>query len=302
MYLNEFNKEINFTNNKLNCRYTQQTQKIHTLHQIQYTVAAKNEFGIGEYTQPNLQFFRFRLKRKDVDIFSKACKKINLNHLLEDCDKNTTEIWRNEYNFTNGLQTKSWNNVYETKIRLYYTTITTRSKLESSFRRACNKQRDRICNWNLKIVLALRRHIVMVLKPDTEYSLVIRLFTKSGYNDAAILEFRTDALMNWTIHYWQSVSSCLLLAFIAGFIYLWVTKRKNGTIVFAIFYRDLQSLKKLHANLKVNGSCFRSELFCFRNGLQQKSLRRYISMVTRRRKEYIATQGSNLFHLYKCKM
>lgn len=59
---------------------------------------------------------------------------------------------------------------------------------------------------------------------DTEYNLVIRLFTKSGYNDAALLEFRTDALIELTIIL-ASVSSCLLLAFIAGFVYLWVTKR-----------------------------------------------------------------------------
>lgn len=64
----------------------------------------------------------------------------------------------------------------------------------------------------------------MLFLLDTEYTLVIRLFTKSGYNDAASLEFRTEALIELTIIL-AGVSSCLLLAFIAGFIYLWVTKR-----------------------------------------------------------------------------
>lgn len=59
---------------------------------------------------------------------------------------------------------------------------------------------------------------------DTEYYLVLRLFTKSGYNDAAVLQFKTDSLIELTIIL-ASVIGCLLLAFIVGFIYLWVTKR-----------------------------------------------------------------------------
>uniref|UniRef100_A0A1I8PP92 protein-tyrosine-phosphatase n=1 Tax=Stomoxys calcitrans TaxID=35570 RepID=A0A1I8PP92_STOCA len=103
------------------------------------------------------------------------------------------------------------------------------------------------------------------LKPDTEYDLVIRLFTKSGYNDAALLDFRTEALIELTIIL-AGVSSCLLLAFIAGFIYLWITKRikwqrESGHGIedsfgdisskkFAIFYRELSKPEKIAREFK----------------------------------------------------
>ncbi|XP_075165181.1 protein tyrosine phosphatase 52F [Haematobia irritans] len=103
------------------------------------------------------------------------------------------------------------------------------------------------------------------LKPDTEYDLVIRLFTKSGYNDAALLDFRTEALIELTIIL-AGVSSCLLLAFVAGFVYLWITKRIKwqresghgiedsfGDIAskkFAIFYNDLSKPEKIAREFK----------------------------------------------------
>lgn len=62
------------------------------------------------------------------------------------------------------------------------------------------------------------------LKADTEYHMVVRLFTSSGYNDAALLEFKTDAAIKVTLII-VSVCSCLLLAFVLGLVVLWVRKR-----------------------------------------------------------------------------
>lgn len=62
------------------------------------------------------------------------------------------------------------------------------------------------------------------LKADTEYNMVVRLFTSSGYNDAALLEFKTDAAIKVTLIL-VSVVSCLLLAFVLGLVVLLVRKR-----------------------------------------------------------------------------
>lgn len=62
------------------------------------------------------------------------------------------------------------------------------------------------------------------LRPDTEYHMVVRLFTTSGYNDAALLEFKTQAAIKVTLIL-VSVCSCLLLAFILGLVVLYVRKR-----------------------------------------------------------------------------
>lgn len=62
------------------------------------------------------------------------------------------------------------------------------------------------------------------LKANTEYHMVVRLFTSSGYNDAALLEFKTEAAIKVTLIL-VSVCSCLLLAFILGLLVLYVRKR-----------------------------------------------------------------------------
>ncbi|XP_037826441.1 receptor-type tyrosine-protein phosphatase eta isoform X1 [Lucilia sericata] len=162
--------------------------------------------------------------------------------------------------------TKSWNNVYEDKnsdcITQYQTTP---AHWNPRSRRAATSNEIEFVIGTEDCVGSSSAYCNGPLKPDTEYSLVIRLFTKSGYNDAAILEFRTDALIELTIIL-ASVSSCLLLAFIAGFIYLWVTKRIKwqreschgiedsfGDIIaknFAIFYRDLSKPEKIAREFK----------------------------------------------------
>lgn len=93
------------------------------------------------------------------------------------------------------------------------------------------------CNGPLKpgrqtmLLLSIRYSLVFfcnlvygVIFIDTEYDLVLRLFTKSGYNDVAILEFRTEALIELTLII-VGVSSSLLLALIGGYVYIWITKR-----------------------------------------------------------------------------
>ncbi|KAL9898387.1 protein tyrosine phosphatase 52F isoform 2-T5 [Glossina fuscipes fuscipes] len=103
------------------------------------------------------------------------------------------------------------------------------------------------------------------LRPDTEYNLVVRLFTKSGYNDAGVLTFRTEALIELVIIL-VSVSSCLILALVAGLIYYWITKRIKwqreschgledsvGDVVeknFAIYYREISKADKLAREFK----------------------------------------------------
>ncbi|XP_064536553.1 receptor-type tyrosine-protein phosphatase eta isoform X2 [Drosophila montana] len=103
------------------------------------------------------------------------------------------------------------------------------------------------------------------LTANTEYNMVVRLFTSSGYNDAALLEFRTDAAIKVTLIL-VSVCSCLLLAFILGLVVLWVRKRiawhrdsgqgiedPFGNVIaknFAIFYADVAKPEKLTREFK----------------------------------------------------
>ncbi|XP_034477352.1 phosphatidylinositol phosphatase PTPRQ isoform X2 [Drosophila innubila] len=103
------------------------------------------------------------------------------------------------------------------------------------------------------------------LNANTEYNMVVRLFTSSGYNDAALLEFKTDAAIKVTLIL-VSVCSCLLLAFILGLILLWVRKRiawhrdsgqgiedPFGNVIaknFAIFYAEVAKPEKLTREFK----------------------------------------------------
>ncbi|XP_037949787.1 phosphatidylinositol phosphatase PTPRQ [Teleopsis dalmanni] len=180
---------------------------------------------------------------------------------------------------------------------------------------------------------SMERYCNGPLRADTEYYLVIRLFTKSGYSDAVMLEFKTDSLIQLTIIL-SSVISCLLFAFIAGLIYLWVTKRIAwhreschgledlfGDIVtknFAIYYRDVAKPEKLLREFKeltmvaMDLSYSASELGCNKNryaDIFPYDKNRVILDIDaegsdyinasfidgyRRKKEYIATQGPKL--------
>ncbi|KAI8036248.1 hypothetical protein M5D96_010841 [Drosophila gunungcola] len=62
------------------------------------------------------------------------------------------------------------------------------------------------------------------LLPDTDYNVVVRLFTSSGYSDAAVLNFKTKAAIKVTLIL-VSVCCCLVLAFVIGLAVLWVRKR-----------------------------------------------------------------------------
>ncbi|XP_049307173.1 receptor-type tyrosine-protein phosphatase eta isoform X12 [Bactrocera dorsalis] len=62
------------------------------------------------------------------------------------------------------------------------------------------------------------------LKPATEYYLVFRFFTRSGYNDVALLEFATDSIFQLTLII-ICICGCLLLSLIAGVSYIWISKR-----------------------------------------------------------------------------
>ncbi|XP_060653336.1 phosphatidylinositol phosphatase PTPRQ [Drosophila nasuta] len=103
------------------------------------------------------------------------------------------------------------------------------------------------------------------LTANTEYNMVVRLFTSSGYNDAALLEFKTDAAIKVTLIL-VSVCSCLLLAFVLGLVLLWVRKRiawhrdsgqgiedPFGNVIaknFAIFYEEVAKPEKLAREFK----------------------------------------------------
>ncbi|KAH8350288.1 hypothetical protein KR067_013028, partial [Drosophila pandora] len=124
------------------------------------------------------------------------------------------------------------------------------------------------------------------LLADTEYYLVVRLFTSSGYSDAALLEFKTEAAIKVTLIL-VSVCSCLLLAFVIGLVVLWVRKRiawhrdsgqgiedPFGNIIaknFAIFYSEVAKPEKLAREFKeitvaaVVLSYAASELGCHKN-------------------------------------
>ncbi|XP_012158439.1 phosphatidylinositol phosphatase PTPRQ isoform X3 [Ceratitis capitata] len=62
------------------------------------------------------------------------------------------------------------------------------------------------------------------LKPATEYYLVIRFFTRSGYNDVALLEFVTDSVFQLTIII-ISICGCLFMSLTAGILYIWISRR-----------------------------------------------------------------------------
>ncbi|EDV98240.1 receptor-type tyrosine-protein phosphatase eta [Drosophila grimshawi] len=124
------------------------------------------------------------------------------------------------------------------------------------------------------------------LNPNMEYNMVVRLFTNSGYNDAAVLEFKTEAAIKVTLIL-ISVSCCLLLAFILGLVVLYVRKRiawhrdsgqgiedPFGNVTpknFAIFYADVSKPEKLAREFKeitvdtLKLSYAASELGCNKN-------------------------------------
>ncbi|XP_073844444.1 protein tyrosine phosphatase 52F isoform X2 [Musca autumnalis] len=185
----------------------------------------------------------------------------------KDCDEDAMQLRYGAMDTSvNWPTVKTWSEVYGDKntecIRQYQTTPvrwkppdprTQQSSSEIEYvigTEDCVSEKNRYCNGPLK--------------PDTEYNLIIRLFTKSGYNDAALLEFRTEALIELTIIL-AGVSSCLLLAFIAGFVYLWITKRIKqreschgiedsfGDIAskkFAMYYRELSKPDKIAREFK----------------------------------------------------
>ncbi|XP_059608712.1 receptor-type tyrosine-protein phosphatase beta [Phlebotomus argentipes] len=62
------------------------------------------------------------------------------------------------------------------------------------------------------------------LRPDTNYSVIVRTFTRHGFSDSAVIHFRTDALVALTTII-SIVTSCLLVAFIVGLV---IAKRSNS--------------------------------------------------------------------------
>ncbi|XP_065077843.1 phosphatidylinositol phosphatase PTPRQ-like [Ochlerotatus camptorhynchus] len=62
------------------------------------------------------------------------------------------------------------------------------------------------------------------LKPGTEYALIVRIFTNSGYSDSTIQFFQTDSLIQLTVIV-TSIFVCLLLAFALGLVILWRTQK-----------------------------------------------------------------------------
>ncbi|XP_053685821.1 phosphatidylinositol phosphatase PTPRQ [Sabethes cyaneus] len=58
------------------------------------------------------------------------------------------------------------------------------------------------------------------LKPGTEYALIVRVFTQSGFSDSPIQFFRTDSLIQLTVIV-SIIFVCLLVAFILGIVVLW---------------------------------------------------------------------------------
>ncbi|XP_020798309.1 phosphatidylinositol phosphatase PTPRQ isoform X1 [Drosophila serrata] len=168
------------------------------------------------------------------------------------------------------------------------------------------------------------------LRPDTEYNMVVRLFTKSGYSDAAVVYFKTEAALKVTLIL-VSVCSCLLLAFVIGLAVLWVRKRMAwhrdsgqgiedpfGNVIaknFAIFYAEVAKPEKLAREFKeitvqaLELSYAASELGCHKNryaDIYPYDKNRVILDIDAegsdyinasfidgdpRKKEYIATQG-----------
>ncbi|XP_039484170.1 phosphatidylinositol phosphatase PTPRQ [Drosophila santomea] len=168
------------------------------------------------------------------------------------------------------------------------------------------------------------------LLPDTDYNVVVRLFTASGYSDAAVLNFKTKAAIKVTLIL-VSVCSCLLLAFVLGLTVLWVRKRLDwkrdsgqgiedpfGNVIaknFAIFYAEVAKPEKLTREFKeitvvaLELSYSASELGCHKNryaDIYPYDKNRVILDIDAegsdyinasfidghtRKKEYIATQG-----------
>uniref|UniRef100_A0AAG5DMF3 Protein-tyrosine-phosphatase n=1 Tax=Anopheles atroparvus TaxID=41427 RepID=A0AAG5DMF3_ANOAO len=62
------------------------------------------------------------------------------------------------------------------------------------------------------------------LKPGTEYALIVRVFSRSGYTDSPIQSFRTDSLIQVGLII-STVVASLLLAFIGGLLVLWRKQR-----------------------------------------------------------------------------
>ncbi|KAH8277705.1 hypothetical protein KR018_003744, partial [Drosophila ironensis] len=168
------------------------------------------------------------------------------------------------------------------------------------------------------------------LLADTEYHLVVRLFTSAGYSDAALLDFKTEAAIKVTLIV-VSVCSCLVLAFVLGLVILWVRKRiawhrdsgqgiedPFGNVIaknFAIFYAEVAKPEKLAREFKeitvvaLELSYAASELGCHKNryaDIYPYDKNRVILDIDAegsdyinasfidghtRKKEYIATQG-----------
>ncbi|KAH8401745.1 hypothetical protein KR009_007614, partial [Drosophila setifemur] len=168
------------------------------------------------------------------------------------------------------------------------------------------------------------------LLADTEYNLVVRLFTSTGYSDAALLEFKTEAAVKVTLIL-VSVCCCLLVAFVLGLVVLWVRKRiawhrdsgqgiedPFGNVIaknFAIFYAEVAKPEKLAREFKeltvvaLELSYAASELGCHKNryaDIYPYDKNRVILDIDAegsdyinasfidghtRKKEYIATQG-----------
>uniref|UniRef100_A0A182JZK7 Uncharacterized protein n=1 Tax=Anopheles christyi TaxID=43041 RepID=A0A182JZK7_9DIPT len=62
------------------------------------------------------------------------------------------------------------------------------------------------------------------LKPGTEYALIVRIFSRSGYTDSELQVFRTDSLIKVGLIV-SAVIACLLLAFIGGLLVVWRKQR-----------------------------------------------------------------------------
>uniref|UniRef100_A0A182WEK3 protein-tyrosine-phosphatase n=1 Tax=Anopheles minimus TaxID=112268 RepID=A0A182WEK3_9DIPT len=62
------------------------------------------------------------------------------------------------------------------------------------------------------------------LKPGTEYALIVRIFSSSGFTDSEMQVFRTDSLIKVGLIV-SAVVGCLLLAFIGGLVIMWRKQR-----------------------------------------------------------------------------
>ncbi|XP_050080022.1 phosphatidylinositol phosphatase PTPRQ [Anopheles maculipalpis] len=62
------------------------------------------------------------------------------------------------------------------------------------------------------------------LKPGTEYALIVRIFSRSGFTDSEMQVFRTDSLIKVGLIV-SAVIGCLLLAFIGGLVIVWRKQR-----------------------------------------------------------------------------